>query len=312
MRVIRHLPRLRTPLDRVVLTLGNFDGVHRGHQAIVARARAVADARGGRVVALTFHPHPLAVLAPERAPALIQSLHDRLANLRGIGVDVAIAQRFTRDFSTLSPEEFVERFLRPSLELVHVVVGYNVSFGRGRSGTASTLSALGARLGFEVEAVGPVTVDGTAVSSSAVRHALEGGEVALAEQLLGRRYRLRGRVVTGERRGRTLGFPTANLHVPPRVLVPAHGVYAVRARTADADVPAVLNIGVRPTFGEARRTVEAHLLDWSGDLYGRWLELDFVARLRGEQRFAGSDALRDAIAADVAHARRVLAAPPTP
>jgi riboflavin kinase/FMN adenylyltransferase len=307
MRVIRHLPRIRASLERVVLTLGNFDGVHRGHQAIVSRARAEADARGGQVVSVTFHPHPLAVLAPERASGMIQSLHDRLATLRSLGVDVAVAQRFTREFAALAPEEFVEQFLAPSLALLHVVVGYNVTFGRGRTGTAATLEALGRRLGFAVETVGPVMVGSETVSSSGIRRALVAGDVARVEAWLGRPYRLRGRVVAGERRGRTLGFPTANLHVRPRVLVPADGVYAVRVLTGGGAHPGVVNIGVRPTFGEARRTVEAHLLDWSGDLYGRWVELEFVARLRGEQRFDGPAALRVAIETDIAHARRVFA-----
>jgi riboflavin kinase/FMN adenylyltransferase len=311
MKVVRHLPRLSTRLDRVVLTLGNFDGLHRGHQAIVERVRAAAAARGGQVVALTFHPHPLAVLAPERASPMIQSLHDRLAGLRNLGVDVVVAQRFTRAFASHTPEEFVERFLLRSLGLLHVVVGYNVTFGQGRSGTAETLASLGARHGFEVETVGPVTVDGVAVSSSAIRKALAAGEVERTAALLGRIHRLRGRVVAGERRGRTLGFPTANLHVAPRVLVPAHGVYAVRVHMAGVSAqPGVLNIGVRPTFGEMRRTIETHLLDWDGDCYGRWMELELVARLRAERRFDGPEALRAAIAADVANARRVLATTP--
>jgi riboflavin kinase/FMN adenylyltransferase len=262
------------------------------------------------VVVLTFHPHPLAVLAPERAPAMIQSLHDRLRTLEAGGVEVVIAQRFTRAFSQLEPNAFVERFLRTMVDLVHVVVGYNVTFGRGRAGTADTLDALGRRLGFGVDRVGPVTVDDGVVSSSDIRRAIATGDVVRAERLLGRRYRLRGRVVVGERRGRTIGFPTANLHVAACVLVPAHGVYAVRAHTPDAVHPAVLNVGIRPTFGEARRTIEAHLLDWQGDLYGRWVELEFVARLRDERRFDGPAALRDAIAADVARARVVLGETP--
>ena len=309
MRVIRHLPRVTAPLPRVVLTLGNFDGVHRGHQAIIAEARAKAEAEGGQVVALTFHPHPLAVLAPDRAPGMIQSLHDRLADLRAEGVAVTIAQRFTRAFASLEPDQFVERFLLPSLELRHVVVGYNVTFGQGRRGTAATLAALGTRLGFAVDTVGPVQTGDVVVSSSRIRTALGNGDVAKAQALLGRPYRLRGRVVTGERRGRTLGFPTANLHVPPGVLVPAHGVYAVRVHVDGRPHDGVVNVGVRPTFGELRRTIEAHLLDWSGDLYGRWLVLEIVAHLRGEKRFDGVDALRAAIEADGASARRVLAAP---
>jgi riboflavin kinase/FMN adenylyltransferase len=313
MRVIRHLRRVETRLPRVVLTLGNFDGVHRGHQAILARARALADAAGGRVVVLTFHPHPIAVLAPERAVPQIQSLHDRLATLRELGVDVTVAQRFTPAFAALDPDAFVARFLSPHLELLQVVAGYNVTFGRDRAGTADTLRALGEQHGFAVEKVGPVTVDGVTVSSSAIRRAVTAGDVALAARLLGRQHRLRGRVVTGERRGRELGFPTANLHPHPRVGLPADGVYAVYAVVDGRPIPAVLNIGVRPTFGELRRTVEAHLLDWQGDLYGRWLELELVERLRGEQRFSGPAELRAAIAADVARARVALAArAPTP
>jgi len=307
MRVIRHLPRLAAPLPRVVLTLGNFDGVHRGHQAIVARAREEAARRGAQVVLLTFHPHPLIVLAPDRGRALIQSLHDRLASLRTLGVDITVVQRFTRAFASLTPEEFVEGFLLRSLALVHVVVGYNVNFGRARAGSAATLRELGARHGFDVDTVGPVTVGDVAVSSSIVRDAVAAGDVARAEVLLGRPYRLRGRVIVGDRRGRTIGFPTANLHVRPRVMLPTDGVYAVRVHAGGAVHAGVVNVGVRPTFGEARRTVEAYLLDFDGDLYGRWLELDFVARLRGEQRFDGIAALKAAIAADVAHARRILA-----
>ena len=308
MRVIRHLSRLPARLPRVVLTLGNFDGVHRGHRAIVARARDEAARHHGQVVALTFHPHPVAVLAPDRAPLMIQSLHDRLATLRGLGVAVTVAQRFTREFASLDPEAFVERYLMTSLELLHVVVGYDVTFGRGRSGTADTLTTLGARLGFAVDTVGPITAGEEVVSSSSIRRVIATGDVMAAATLLGQRLQLRGRVVRGEQRGRTLGFPTANLHVGPGVLVPANGVYAIWVHGGDGGRPGVLNIGVRPTFGEARRTIEAHVIDWTGDLYGAWLEIELVARLRGEMRFDGPTALRDAIASDVARARAVLGA----
>jgi riboflavin kinase/FMN adenylyltransferase len=307
MRVIRHLARVAPPLRRVVLTLGNFDGVHLGHQAIVQRARDEARAVSGQVVVLTFHPHPIAVVAPDKAPPLLQSLHDRLVCLREVGVDVTVLQRFTPRFAALDPEEFVGAFLRAHLELLHVVVGYNVTFGRGRTGTVDTLQALGARHGFAVDAVGPVTVGEAQVSSTALRRLIAVGDVRQAATLLGRPFMLRGRVVRGEQRGRTLGFPTANLHQRAEVLLPADGVYAVRALLDGGTWPAVLNIGVRPTFGTLRRTVEAFLLDFDGDLYGRWLRLELVERLRGEQRFPGPEALRQAIAADVARAREVLA-----
>jgi riboflavin kinase/FMN adenylyltransferase len=248
------------------------------------------------------------VLAPDRAPQTIQALRDRLATLRAVGVDVAVVQRFTRAFAALDPEAFVSRFLLSGLEVQHVVVGYNVTFGRDRQGTTETLRALGARFGFAVDTVGPVTVSGQAVSSSGIRRALAAGDVALAAELLGRPHRLRGRVVTGDRRGRTIGVPTANLHSRRGVLLPADGVYAVRVRGDGLAADGVLNVGVRPTFEGARRTVEAHLLDWAGDLYGRVIEVELIARLRGERRFDGVAALKAAIAADVADARAILAA----
>src|SRR5215813_12216586 len=307
MRVIRHLVRVSRPLDRVVLTLGNFDGVHLGHQAILRSAVERARAGRGQAVVLTFEPHPLAVVAPERAPAVIQPLHDRLAMLRQLGVDVTVLQRFTRRFAALDPEAFVTEFLLRHLALRHVVVGDNVNFGRDRAGSAETLRELGARLGFGVEVVGPVTVGAEQVSSTVLRAVLERGEVGEARRFLGRAYSLRGRVVVGDRRGRTLGFPTANLHLRRKLLLPADGVYAVIAESAGRRYAGVMNIGVRPTFAGRRRTVEVHLLDFTGDLYRRWLVVRVIERLRGEAAFAGPEALRAAIAADVARARRVLA-----
>lgn len=305
-RVVRpHTPR--RVMGRVVLTLGNFDGVHLGHQAILARATARAESVGGRVAVLTFEPHPLVVLAPERAPAMLQSLHDRLETLRASGVSLTLLQRFTRRFAALEPEAFVTEFLLSRLELAHVVVGDNVKFGRNRAGSSETLRVLGAAHGFGVDVVGPVTVADDRVSSSRIRRAVQTGEVERARALIGRPYALRGRVVQGDRRGRLLGFPTANLHVRPGLVLPADGVYAVEAEVEERRHPGVLNVGVRPTFGGRRRTIEAHLLDFDGDLYRRWMRLDLVARLRGETAFSGPEALKTAIADDVAHARRVLA-----
>jgi riboflavin kinase/FMN adenylyltransferase len=311
MRVIRHLAGRAGPVGRAVLTLGNFDGVHLGHQAILGRAVARARELGGQAVALTFEPHPLAVLAPERAPAIIQPMRDRLALLRDLGVDVAILQRFTRGFAALDPEPFVRDFVLRHLELLHVVVGYNVNFGRNRAGSGETLRTLGMHLGFGVEVVGPVAAPGDEpgeeVSSTRLRELLQRGDMRGARRLLGRPYALRGRVIVGDRRGRTLGFPTANLHLRPRLLMPPDGVYAVSVEGEGATYPGVLNIGVRPTFGGRRRTVEVHLLDFTGDLYRRWLVVRLIERLRGETAFAAPDALRAAIAADIATARRVLA-----
>jgi riboflavin kinase/FMN adenylyltransferase len=311
MRVIRHLARQRDKLTRVVLTLGNFDGVHLGHQAILRAAVARARDLGGQALVLTFEPHPMAVLAPEKAPLIIQPLHDRLAAIRELGVDVGVLQRFTRVFAALEPEAFVRDFLCRHLELRHVVVGYNVNFGRNRAGSGETLRTLGASLGFGVDVVGPVSVPNGAateqVSSTRLRDLLREGDMPRTRRLLGRPHALRGRVVTGDQRGRTLGFPTANLHVRPGVLLPPDGVYAVVAEIDGKSHPGVLNIGVRPTFAGRRRTIEAHLLDFDGDLYRRWLVVKLILRLRGERAFSGPDALRTAIAADVARAREVLA-----
>jgi len=308
MRVIRHLARRVERLPGTVLTLGNFDGAHLGHQAIVCRAVARAREAAGLAVALTFEPHPVAVLAPARAPLMLQTLHDRLASLAGLGIDVTVVQRFTRAFAALDPEAFVRDFLLRPLELAHVVVGYNVNFGRDRAGTSETLRALGTRLGFGVEVVGPVATadDGEQVSSTRLRALLQAGDMPRARALLGRPYALRGRVVVGDRRGRTLGFPTANLHLRAGLLLPPDGVYAVGVEVDGCAHEGVLNIGVRPTFAGKRRTIEVHLLDFDGDLYRRWLVVKVIERMRDEQAFSGPEALRVAIARDVERARRVL------
>jgi riboflavin kinase/FMN adenylyltransferase len=310
MRVIRHLHRGSVPPSDVVLTLGNFDGVHAGHTAIIHRARAEATARAASLVLLTFHPHPATVLTPSHAPPHLQSLHERLACIASLGADVAIVQRFTRAFASIEADTFVRDYLCSHLRLRHVVVGHRVSFGRGRGGSAATLETLGASLGFTVESLGPVSVDGEEVSSTSVRTAVSAGDMPRVARLLGRTYSLRGRVVVGDRRGRTIGFPTANLHVPGGVMLPPDGVYAAWTETAAGRYGVALNIGVRPTFAGTRRTIEAHLLDFDGDLYGAWLRLAVVQRLRGEERFVDVNALRQAITRDVEQARAALATSP--
>ena len=310
MHVVRHLARHRGRLPRTVLTLGNFDGVHRGHQEIIATAVRLAAEKGAQPAVLTFEPHPIAVLAPDKAPPIIQSLHDRLETIRDHGIATVVLQRFTREFAAMDPEAFVRDFLLRHIELAHVIVGYNVNFGRDRAGTSETLRTLGARLGFGVDVVGPVVADGEEVSSTRLRDAIRQGDMPRVRRLLGRPYAFRGRVVTGDRRGRTLGFPTANLHLKPSLLIPPDGVYAVLADVDGTERRGVLNVGIRPTFGGRRRTIEAHLLDFDGDLYRRWLVVRVVERLRGEATFAGPDALRAAIADDIARARGVLATRP--
>ncbi len=306
MRVIRHLEACERRFRSPVATLGNFDGVHRGHQEILSRVVGQAREIGGEAVLITFFPHPTAVLAPARAPAALGSLRERLARFRDAGVDIVVLQHFTRAFAALDADAFVERYLVRRLGVAKVVIGHSVNFGRARGGSAATLAEAGARLGFEVEVVGPVTVDGIAVSSTAVRDRLAAGEVVLASRLLGRAYAVEGRVVRGDRRGQALGFPTANVRPRTTVLVP-DGVYAVRVEWNGERRDGVANVGRNPTFGQGRaRTLEAHLFEFDGELYGRALRVEFVDRLRGEMKFASPRELVEQIREDAARAREVL------
>ncbi len=306
MQVIRHLEACDRRFRSPVATLGNFDGVHRGHQEILSRVVRQARESGHEAVLITFFPHPTSVLAPSRAPAALGSLGERLERFREVGVDVVVLQRFTPAFAALDADVFIERYLVRRLEVAKVVIGHSVNFGRARGGNARTLTEAGARLGFAVEVVGPVKVDGIAVSSTTVRERLAAGEVVVASRLLGRPYAVEGRVVRGDQRGQALGFPTANVRPRTAVLVP-DGVYAVRLRWNGERRDGVANVGRNPTFGQGRaRTLEAHLFEFAGELYGRALRVEFVDRLRGEKKFASPQELVEQIRDDVARAREVL------
>ncbi len=310
MRVVRHLATGRAAFRSPVVALGNFDGVHLGHKAILERTLGGAERAGTDAVVFTFMPHPVAVLAPDRAPKLVTSLAQRLRFLRDAGVDGVFVQRFTRRFAALSPREFVERVLIEGLGASRVVAGYDVTFGKGRAGTPEVLRELGRELGVEVDIVEPLLLGEHKISSSATRRALADGDVELAAELLGRRHRVLGRVRLGDQRGATIGFPTANI-LPRGGLLPPDGVYAVRARLAGEDAwrPAVANLGTNPTFGGCGRRLETHVFDFAGDLYGRAMEVEFARRLRGEVKFPSVDALVEQIAADAAAAREFLAGP---
>ena len=308
MRVLRRLAAPSRPFARPVVAIGNFDGVHLGHRAIVERARALAISLAGEVVAFTFHPHPVARLAPERAPAQVLSLGGRLRGLAALDVAGVVVAHFTRAFSCIEAGAFVEDVLVGGLGVAGVVVGHDLRYGHDRMGNAATMVEAGRARGFAVEVVEPILVGGERVSSSAVREALETGQVERAARLLGRPHRVRGRVRQGDRRGAGLGFPTANL-LPRGGMLPPDGVYAVSA-TVDGgalEFPAVANLGTNPTFGGVARRLEVHLLDFSGDLYGRSLEVGFARRLRGEQRFGSVEDLVAQIGADVSAARACFA-----
>jgi len=306
MRIIRGLDRYPADAPPSVVAQGTFDGIHLGHQAVIRTAVERARACGLPAVALTFDPLPMTVLRPGEAPAEILPLDERLERIAGLGPDVALVIPFTLGFSRVEADAFVRNVLAGLVKAREVVVGFNHTFGRGAAGTPELLRELAAPFGIRVHVVPALTVDGILVSSSSLREALRTGDVDRAASLLGRPYTLRGRVTRGTLRGRTLGFPTANLR-PSGPLLLASGVYVARATWDGEWAQAVVNIGVRPTFDEATPTVEAHLLDVSLDLYDRLLTIVFLARIRDEMKFPSAEALKTRIAEDVAVARRILA-----
>lgn len=288
---------------------GAFDGIHLAHAKILDTAVERARALGVSAVACTFDPHPTAVLRPEKAPAPIATLEENLARIAERGLDATLVIPFTRDFSRMEAETFVDEALVRTLGAREVVVGFNHTFGSGARGTAVLLRELGARRGFVTHVLPPLQVNGLTVSSSAIREALRDGDVEQARAFLGRPYSLTGTVRRGAGRGRTLGFPTANLK-PDRPLVLAAGVYAARARWESRQAEAVVNIGYRPTFEESQYWVEAYLFDFAGDLYDRALTVDFLCRIRAEMKFPGVEALTAQVRADMAEARRLLRTQP--
>jgi riboflavin kinase/FMN adenylyltransferase len=290
------------------VTVGNFDGVHRGHQALVAAALAQSRRMRGTAVALTFDPHPARVIDPDRATVALMTLNQKAEVMAGMGLDVLAVLTFDAARAAQPAEAFARDVLAQALGARAVVVGTAFRFGHGRTGDAGLLAQLGQTLGFNVTAVAPVEHDGAPISSTRIRRDLEGGRVEGARALLGRPFFVDGTVVRGAGRGRTLGIPTANLDVINETL-PAGGVYAGWCQPLDLPDtrwPAVVNLGSRPTFGGRNYTVEAHILDQDLDLYGRRVRLEFAARLRDEQPFPGPDALAEQIRRDVARARALL------
>lgn len=299
-------------LDRPSVAIGNFDGVHRGHQALIATARKLAEPNGGDVVALTFDPHPARLLAPALAPPLIVSLERRAELLGQAGANVVVIEPFTREFAAIDAVSFAGDVLAGDLRSAHVVVGYDFSFGKGRRGDTAMLEALGARFGFGVSIVRRIAIHGLTCSSTKVREFALEGRVEGAEVLLGRPFELTGVVARGAGRGRQIGFPTANLR-PDAELLPKPGIYAARA-VVDGDragdvrpVACSVSIGTNPTFvNDGALIVEAHLLDFEGDLYGRRMRIELVQRLRDEHRYETVDALITQIRADVAMTRALV------
>jgi len=294
-----------SPEKDTLLTIGVFDGVHLGHKHLISRLKELAWKQGYSSGVITFHRHPQEVLSAETRLPSLTGLEQRIALLKNEGVDIVVPLSFTPDLAKLSPEQFLN-LLKEHLRMRGLVVGPDFALGKNREGDTDALRRLGKEMGFSLTVVPPMTIDGGVVSSTAIRQALAQGDMKKAQKLLGRPFRLQGRVVSGDKRGQKLGFPTANLEVAPGQALPAGGVYACRAYVNGQIYSAMTNIGHRPTFGGGPRLIEAYLIDYKGDLYGRELAIDFIERLRDEKKFDTPEQLEEQIAEDVRRGRAIL------
>lgn len=306
MNVIYDLGSLKQPLNNPVLTIGNFDGVHKGHLALFDLVKKRAEAIGGQSVVMTFDPHPVKIIKKGNGPALITQTEQKLCLISKAGIDVIICEPFTKEFASIPAEAFVREILLKRIGIKEVVVGYDYTFGRGRTGNVELLQKMGEELGFKVHLVGPIHIDHTVVSSTSIRKLVGEGDLAEAKRLLGRDYQIWGTVVRGANRGgRLLGFPTANIH-PADELVPKRGVYVVTVQVGERVYGGVTNVGFNPTFGENSLSIETHILDFAEYIVGRPIEISFLKRIRDEMSFENIKELSDQIARDIEVARGFL------
>lgn len=306
MRLIRDINRARPPAAGCALAIGNFDGLHRGHQAVIEQLKAAAAALEVPAAVMTFEPMPLEFFDPDKAPARLSSLREKAEDARALGVDTLVCARFNHDFAALSARDFMQRLLLARLRVRHVIVGEDFRFAHARQGNVARLREFGRAHDFAVKPMPAFEVDGQRVSSTRVRAALGVGDCASARRLLGRPYRISGRVARGRQLGRRLGFATANLRMRRRV-APCYGVYAVRVRLPDgSERCGAANLGTRPVVSGDDCLLEVYLLDFDGDLYGRRIDVSFVAFIRPERDFDGLDALTRQMQADVAQVRAVF------
>ena len=307
MKVVRQARELQTNGRKVCLAIGVFDGVHLGHQQVIRQSIADARQHEAIAVALTFDRNPEAVVAPDRAPQLIYSLPQKLRAIESIGVDATLLIEFTPEFSRKTGDEFVRELVNGFGAIHSICVGSAFTFGHKRSGNVDLLHKLGAEFKFQVHGLAALALDGETVSSTRIRQCIRAGELDDASQMLGRSYAIAGKVTEGDRLGRTLGAPTANIDITGLVL-PPNGVYAVHAEVKDRSHRAVANLGVRPTLASAapQQRFEVHILDFNGDIYGQEMEITFVEKLRGEQRFESLDALKAQISNDITAARALF------
>lgn len=305
MKVTRGLAR-HQPVPHPVLTIGNFDGQHLGHAALLRQVVETAAAKKGTPMVLTLDPHPVTVLAPHVDFRLLGTVEEKLARFEGMGIQEVLFLEFNAELASFSPDEFVGRILKKGIGVRDLFVGEHFAFGKNRAGRMADLQRLAPEAGLMVHPVRPVLVDDQVVSSTRIRQLIQEGDVRTAAKFLGRHYALGGRVVSGERRGRQLGWPTANLRLPAGRVIPADGVYATATVWNDRRFDSVSYIGTRPTFGTGERLLEVYVLDAEVELYGQDIRVQFVERLRGDEQFDSADALATRIELDVKQAREKL------
>jgi riboflavin kinase/FMN adenylyltransferase len=308
MKIYRKLSEIEKPLHNTFVTIGNFDGVHLGHQMLFSEVVGRAYREKGLSVAITFEPHPIQVLQPERGLKFISTSEQKVELIELAGIDVLVIIPFTRELAATSADEFVETILIGQIGVKELVVGYDYAFGKGRQGDIPFLREKGRNKGFTVHVVEPYYVEGMLVSSSKIRELVSQGRMRDARKLLGRYYQIRGEVKLGKQRGGTVvGFPTANLHLAEEDLCPRHGVYVTQVVYEGKCYGGVLNIGYNPTFGEERLSAETHIFDFDQDIYGKKIKINLLRFLRDEKKFAGVDQLNRQIQADIEQAKAVLA-----
>jgi riboflavin kinase/FMN adenylyltransferase len=308
MLLITDLGSMPKTFSNSIITLGNFDGLHLGHQELIRMIIARAREKGAASIVVTFRPHPLKILAPEKCPPLISIYEEKIRLFEELGIDVLVKIPFTLDFASMPPEDFVKNILCGKLGAKEIFVGSNYRFGKGRQGDVQSLRELGKKYGFSVNEVEQVSLMGEVISSTKIRNMLKDGEVEHAARLLGRNYAINGIVVKGDGRGRALGFPTANI-APRHAIIPANGVYAVRIFVRDRFYEGIANIGSRPTFNKQGLTIEVNIFNFDEDIYGEDISLYFIKRIRAEKKFEGADALIRQINSDIAEAKAALAMP---
>ncbi len=305
MLLITDLNQIKEKFRNTVITLGNFDGLHLGHQELIKMVIKRAREIGALSLVVTFRPHPLKVLAPEKCPPLLSIYEEKIRLFEKLGLDVLVKIPFTLEFSSMTPRDFVKKILCDLLGATEILVGYNYRFGKGREGNVKKLREFGKEFGFTVREIEQISLNGEVISSTKIRNLLKAGEAKEAAWLLGRHYAITGIVIKGDRRGKRIGFPTANL-ASKHSIIPANGVYAVRLLAREKYYDGIANIGIRPTFNKKDLTVEVHIFDFNEDLYGEEITVCFIQRIRKEKKFMNAEALVKQIHADIAIAKEIL------